>query len=534
MVNPSFQEMTGYTSEEAVGLDTLRLNGEIGSRNSQLMENALNETGHWEGELLGCRKNGQLYPRRLLVTAFRDKSGTIEQYVSIFTDLSQLKTAESQAEYFAHHDALTGLPNRSELEQTLPDALAQAAALDQVVTIALLNVDRFKSINETLGHRQGDELLVALSKRLRTLYSGERQLYRYGGDEFIVIIPGKAAMQDVLFNKLRTAVALPLILDGHPITPTASIGATIYPEQALDAPSLLRNVSAALGVAKLQGRNTWRLYDPEMNAQAFDDMVMAGQLRQAVESRELKLFLQPQFRINDGAIVGMEALLRWTHDTRGPVSPARFIPIAESSGLIVEISLWVLREACSLWAGWRDAGLNPPTIAINLSALQFQHADFLLEVKQAMQEFSIPANVLEMELTEGLIMANVDRATATMHQLVEMGVQLAIDDFGTGYSSLSYLQKFPVRKLKIDRSFVMGLGNADNRQGAAIATAVIGMGKNLNLKVIAEGVETLEQCNFLRDHGCDEVQGYLFAKPMSSADLAVLLTKLATRAPGVL
>lgn len=525
MVNPQFTAITGFAPEDVLGQHTRMLSGDIAFDDTPEKAESLEKQGHWEGEVLGRRKNGETYPRRLLVSVFRNEAGEVVQHVSIFTDLTQLKQAERQAEYLAHHDALTGLPNRAQLDLVLPSLMEQGAGQVAHVTVALLNLDRFQNVNESLGHAQGDALLMAMALRLRALFPDARHLYRYGGDEFMLVMVGNPVTQALLLSQVRAAIAPPVELGSHSIAPTASIGVASFPEHADNADALLRNVSAAMRMAKSQGRNTWRLYEPEMNASVYDDMLMAVELRHAIDLGQLQLHLQPQFRIADGALVGMEALLRWKHATRGMVSPARFIPLAESSGLIVELSAWVLREACRLWSGWRDEGLKPPAVAVNLSALQFQHPEFLQEVAQAIADFRLPPHALEMELTESLIMDGTEAAISTMHKLVEMGIHLAIDDFGTGYSSLSYLRRFPVGKLKIDRSFVMDMGRDGNKEGAVIATAVIGMAKNLKLKVIAEGVETTEQRDFLSEHGCDEVQGYLYSKPLPAEELTKLLRK---------
>jgi diguanylate cyclase (GGDEF)-like protein/PAS domain S-box-containing protein len=530
MVNPQFTAITGFSSDDVLGKHTRMLSGDVAFDDSPEKVESLDKQGHWEGEVMGRRKNGEIYPRRLLVSVFRNEAGQVVQHVSIFTDLTRLKQAESQAEYLAHHDRLTGLPNRAQLDRALPSLMEQGLGQVAAVTVALLNIDRFQNVNESLGHAQGDALLCAMAVRLRKLFPDVGHLYRYGGDEFMLVMVGNPVTQALLLSQVRAAIAQPVELGSHSIAPTASIGVASFPEHADNADALLRNVSAAMRMAKSQGRNTWRLYEPEMNASVYDDMLMAVELRHAIDLGELQLYLQPQFRIADGTLVGMEALLRWKHITRGMVSPARFIPLAESSGLIVDLSAWVLREACRLWSGWRDEGLQPPAIAVNLSALQFQHPEFLQEVAQAVADFHLPPHALEMELTESLIMDGTEAAIATMHKLVEMGIQLAIDDFGTGYSSLSYLRRFPVGKLKIDRSFVLDMGKDGNKEGAVIATAVIGMAKNLNLKVIAEGVETVEQCDFLREHGCDEVQGYLFSKPLPAVDLVNLLRARAGQA----
>ncbi len=535
-INPHLTKITGYTLADLQGQPTVVLNAGLDPAVVERARAILQTEDFWEGEVHIRRKDGTVFPARLLVCAHRGADGQVEQHVDFFTDLTRLKQAESQAEYLAIHDPVTGLPNRARLEQDLPQYIAavqaQAAPGHHSLSLALVNLDRFKGINESFGYAQGDALLVQVAERLRGLCSDLKGLYRYGGDEFMLVLAGNPVTHALLISQVRALLAPPirLGLQEHPVSPTASIGIASYPEHAQNAEDLLHNVEAAMRIAKAHGRNTWRLYAPEMNASAYDDMLLAVDLRQAIDVGELELHLQPQFTLAQGQPVGMEALLRWTHRTRGPVSPARFIPIAESSGMIAEIGNWVLREAARIWSRWRSEGLVPLPIAVNLSAVQFQAPDFLHEVGRVLSEFDLPAGALEMELTEGTLMANTDAAVETLHQLVGKGIQIAIDDFGTGYSSLSYLRRFPVSKLKIDRSFVLDLGKHGNEGAEAIASAVIAMAKSLQLRVIAEGVETAEQRDFLKDHGCDEVQGYLYARPMSVEAATALLAQRARSA----
>lgn len=539
-INPHLTKITGYTLEDLKGQPTVVLNAGLDPAAVERARAILKSEDFWEGEMHIRRKDGTVFPARLLVCAHRGPDGRVEQHVDMFTDLTRLKKAESDAEYLATHDPVTQLPNRAKLEQDLPPSIAavqgQSASPHNSLSLALVNLDRFKGINESFGYAQGDALLVEVAERLRGISADLKGLYRYGGDEFMLVLAGNPVTHALLISQVRALLAppVPLGAQAHPVSPTASIGIASYPEHAANAEDLLHNVEAAMHMAKTQGRNTWRLYAPEMNASAYDDMLLAVDLRQAMDAGELELHLQPQFTLSHGAPVGTEALLRWTHKTRGPVSPARFIPIAESSGMIAEISHWVLREAARIWSAWRSQGLVPLPIAVNVSAVQFQAPDFLHEVGRVMSEFDLPAGSLEMELTESTLMANTDAAVELMHQLVAKGIQIAIDDFGTGYSSLSYLRRFPVGKLKIDRSFVLDLGRHGNEEAEAIASAVIAMAKSLKLRVIAEGVETVEQRDFLKAHGCDEVQGYLYARPMPVEAATALLVRRSPQAAGPL
>ncbi len=533
-INPQLTQITGYTLEDLQGKPTVMLNAGLEPAVVERARAILKTEDFWEGEMSIRRKDGSVFPARLLVCAHRGADGQVEQHVDFFTDLTRLRQAESQAEYLANHDPVTQLPNRARLEQDLPQYIAsvdaQPAAPHNSVSLALVNLDRFKGINESFGYAQGDVLLVAVAARLQGLCSDLKGLYRYGGDEFMLVLAGNPVTHALLISQVRALLAPPIRLGAqeHPVSPTASIGIASYPEHARSAEDLLHNVEAAMRIAKAHGRNTWRLYAPEMNASAYDDMLLAVDLRQAIDAGDLVLHLQPQFSLVNSEPVGMEALLRWNHKVRGPVSPARFIPIAEASGMIAEISDWVLREAARIWSRWRSNGLAPLPIAVNLSAVQFQAPDFLHEVGRVLSEFDLPAGALEMELTEGTLMANTDAAVDTLRQLVDRGIEIAIDDFGTGYSSLSYLRRFPVSKLKIDRSFVLDLGKPGNHGAEAIASAVIAMAKSLNLRVIAEGVESVEQRDFLKAHGCDEVQGYLYARPMSVEAATALLVQRAS------
>lgn len=367
LVNPAFTEMTGWLPDEVLGKPVTIFTGEPSSAAAQEMRAAVEVAHHWEGDLPGLRKSGELYPRRLLVTVTRDSTGAIEHLISMFMDQSKLKLAEAQIEYLAQHDMLTGLPNRAELERTLPERLQHAGNQGLEVTLALLNLDRFKQVNDVLGTAYGDELLVTMSTRLRTLAPAPESLYRYGGDEFVFILPGAPIANALRMAQLQSEICAPVQLGGHDMAPTASIGTASFPAHAGDAHLLLSNAAAAMRNAKASGRNTWRTYQPEMNASAHDDLVMAADLRKAIDTGQLELHFQPQYSLSTGHLVGMEALLRWSHPIRGRVSPAQFVPLAEAAGLVVDMSAWVLREACRQWSEWRDENLSPPPVAINLS-----------------------------------------------------------------------------------------------------------------------------------------------------------------------
>jgi diguanylate cyclase (GGDEF)-like protein/PAS domain S-box-containing protein len=523
--NPAFTKMTGYRPDEVIGQPITLLDMATHPENRAAALAQLKREGYWEGELLGRRKNGTIYPRKMLLAVHRNSHGEVDQYFSIFTDLTQLRNAQKQAQHLAEHEPMTGLPNRKALDRKLPELLGEASKNGGSLTLAVLNLDRFSSINASLGIAEGDTLLRAIATRLEIAFR-PGHLFHQGGDEFVVLLDGTPVSQALTVSQTLQSVGSPVALGPHTLSVSASAGLASFPAHADEASSLLRNASAALRMAKAQGGHTWRLYTPQMNASAYDDMLLAVELRAAIDKGELELYMQPQVRTVDGTVIGMEALLRWNHAQRGFVSPARFIPVAESSGLILELSTWVLNEACRLWSQWHADGLCPPPMAVNVSALQFEHPEFLDKVAETMSRFAIPSHSLVLELTEGLVMDNSETAIATMQGLVAMGVQLALDDFGTGYSSLSYLMRFPLEKLKIDRSFILNLGTASRVQSEAIVQAVVSMAKSLKLRVIAEGVETQEQKAFLFACGCDEIQGFLYYRPMPQLQVTELLRSL--------
>jgi diguanylate cyclase (GGDEF)-like protein len=417
---------------------------------------------------------------------------------------------------------LTKLPNRRRLDADLPLLVAAAKERGKSVTVAMFNFDRFKTINESFGHAEGDKLLVKLARRLKAALPQD-SLYHLGADEFVALLDGPPVGHALTVDRALAQACAKLCVGAHVLVPSASVGMASFPELAHDADLLLRNACAAVATVKARGGNAWQLYEPAMNASAQEDMLLAVELRAALDEQQLELHFQPQACIANWSLIGMEALVRWMHPTHGMISPARFIPIAEASGLIVELSRWVLDQACRSWAEWRDAGLRPPPMAVNISALQFGHPSFLGDVQRAIARHDVPPCCLVLELTESLIMEDSEAAIATMRHLAALGVRIALDDFGTGYSSLSYLTRFPFDKLKIDRSFILPIGSPDGHEGEAIVKSVISMAQALRLRVVAEGVETEEQAHFLKVHGCEDMQGYLYARPLPGTALRALL-----------
>jgi len=434
------------------------------------------------------------------------------------------KLAEDRINFMANHDALTGLPNRVLLKDRLAQALLYAQRYEHWATVVFADLDGFKLINDTLGHNMGDELLQAVAKRMVGCVRAIDTVVRLGGDEFVILLFDQPKALDTVSSvveKIQTAITEPYQIGGRELRVTSSIGVANYPDDGKDADTLLANADAAMYRAKETGRDNFQFFTPELNVRAREELVLREGLRNAVARQEFVLFYQPQIDLPQRRIFAVEALLRWNHPTLGLVPPAKFIPMAEQSGLIVQIGDFVLHEACRQNKKWQDAGLPPVTVCVNVSARQFEERTFVDRVASALHKSGLDAQYLELELTESLLMQDVDHAVATMAELQDIGVQLSIDDFGTGYSSLSALKTFPVARLKIDRTFIKDLpANAHDR---AVTTAVISLGKKLNLRVIAEGVETEEQIEFLRDNDCDELQGFHFSKPLPAVDFEKLL-----------
>ena len=434
------------------------------------------------------------------------------------------KQAEDRIQFMANHDALTGLPNRTLLKDRLEQALLHAQRYDRWVTVVFIDLDNFKFVNDSLGHNAGDELLKVVAGRMVESVRETDTVVRLGGDEFVVLLvdqPKNADIVTATLQKLRSAIAEGVRLEGHDLRVTGSIGIANYPNDGTDADALLASADAAMYRAKEIGRDNFQFYTPELNTKVHEKFLLQEELRNAVVRSEFVLIYQPQVDLRTGRIFAVEALIRWQHPTQGLVSPIKFIPMAEESGLIVPIGDWVLREACRQNRAWQDAGLPLVTMCVNVSARQFREKSLISGVVNALSESGLEARYLELELTESLIMQDVEQAVATMKELQRLGVQLSIDDFGTGYSSLAALKTFPVARLKIDKSFIDDLPSNENDR--AVASAVILLGQKLNLRVIAEGVETDEQVAFLRENNCDEMQGYHFSRPIPPQEIAKLL-----------
>ncbi len=518
-VNPAFTVLTGYTAEEALGQEPSFLkSGAHDAHFYQTLWNTILSGAVWRGEITNRRKDGTPYVEEMTITPVRSDKGEITQFIAIKVDITDRKTAEEQVKFLAYYDALTGLPNRTLFRDRLSKALASARRRKEKVALQFLDLDRFKTINDSLGHSVGDLLLKEVAERLKKWAREQDTVARLGGDEFVVVLTALMDIGDaaVAADRILKAMTPDCIVQGHLLSISCSLGISVFPDNGREPETLLKNADAAMYCAKEQGRNNFQFFTQEMNVQAVERMTLENSLRVALERNELFLVYQPQMDIATGQITGAEALLRWQHPVLGLVPPDKFIPIAENSGLIIPIGEWVLKTACVQARQWQDEGLPAIPVAVNVSAIQLRHNRFLQVVEKVLDEAGLRSQYLELELTEGLLFSNADLTLSLLQELSEMGLKLSIDDFGTGYSSLSYLRHFPVCKLKIDRSFVQAM--TVNSDDAAITSTIINMGKSLNLTVIAEGVENEEQMSFLRDHGCDEIQGYYFSRPLAVAD----------------
>ena len=463
-------------------------------------------------------KSGKIFDR--YSAPLVDSKGRYRGRIWYFRDITDRKVAEERIQFLAYYDALTGLPNRTLLQDRLAKALAGASRRNDKVALLFLDLDGFKIINDSLGHSVGDLLLKQIADRLKRFSRDQDTVARLGGDEFLIVLSDVKDIPDaaVAAERLMDAMTGGFVVQGHPLSVSCSLGISIFPEHGVDGETLIKNADAAMYSAKDNGRNNIQLFTDQMNAQAVERLALESSLRRALEKKELFLVYQPQMDVATGKITGLEALLRWQHPELGLVPPDRFIRIAENSGLIIPIGEWVLRAACSQARRWQDEGIPAVVVAVNVSAVQFRQPGFCELIKRVLEETGLAPQYLGLELTEGLLLADADVTFAVLQDLKAMGLSLAIDDFGTGYSGFSYLRHFWVSKLKIDRSFIRDV--AVNPDDAAITAAIISMAKSLRLKAVAEGVENEAQMSFLRAHHCDEIQGYYFSRPLTAEKAA--------------
>jgi len=482
-----------------------------------------NRTGHLPSDSILIRRNGSEVPIEDSVSPIRNREREVIGAVIVFRDVSAARAMSEQIAHSAEHDFLTGLPNRLLLNDRVSQAIALGQRHSYQVAVLFLDIDGFKHINDSLGHAIGDKLLQSISERLVGCIRAVDTVSRQGGDEFVMLLPAVENAQDAALaaRRMLAAIAEAHNIDNHDLHVTASIGISVYPEDGLDVATLIQNADTAMYQAKENGRQSYQFFEVAMNVRAVERQSIEESLRRAVERNEFVLHYQPKINLRTRAITGAEALIRWTHPTRGAVSPAQFIPIAEDCGLILPIGDWVLREACTQARAWVDAGLPAVSMAVNVSAMQFQHEEFLKGVFDILKETGFDPHYLEVEVTESALMKRAEVTALVLQILRAGGVKVAIDDFGTGYSSLSYLRKFPLDALKIDQSFVRQITTTPEE--TTIVSAIISMAQSLNLRIVAEGVETAEELAFLEARECEEAQGYYFSKPVPAEQFAALL-----------
>ncbi len=523
-VNKAFERITGYSRDEVIGHTPRMLRS--GHHEPGFYERVWHEIcggRTYRDVFINRRKDGSLYYEQATIAPLRDESGSISYFVSTGRDITDRLATEERLRHLAEHDALTGLAIRPRLLQQIDTAIQAGAPL----AVMIIDLDRFQRVNDTFGPVASDEVVQEFANRLRTLAAPRMMLARLGGDEFAGLLAPIADHEEaaVFADRLEAAVLDPFMVLGHELFLTISVGISLYPEDGTDAQSLLKNAGSALDQAKLRGGNTYEFYVAEMNARSLDRLTLEARLRRALQRDEFALFYQPQIDVTTGSIIGVEALMRWRQESGAIVLPSGFVPLLEETGLIIPTGEWAVRTALQQIAAWRHAGLGDTRISVNISARQFRQRAFLATLSEALAQYPQSEGVLELELTESVVMEGAQSAIDMLATISDMGVRLTIDDFGTGYSSLSYLRRFPINALKIDQSFVTDI--TQQGDGGAITAAIITLAHELSLDVIAEGVETEYQLLFLRNHHCDVAQGFLLGRPLPADDLTELLARRA-------
>lgn len=520
-VNPAFTRITGYSDEEMRGKSPGVLQSD--RHDERFYDSrwaAVRENGHWTGEVWNRRRDGNVLPMMETITACVDRDGNLSNYIIVLVDISEMRDAQTLIKFLAYHDPLTGLPNRIVAREHFDILVESANASDELIAVICFDIDRFKLINDSIGHAIGDQVLKILAGRFLSSLGEADKITRQGGDEFLLIAGGIKSLDQAasIAQMIIELVEQELSVDGQRLSISASLGIALYPLHGESLDGLLQSAENALYQAKKDGGNSYRFFTEDMGRSAVRKLEMQTLLRAALANRELQVFYQPKVELRSGRIIGAEALLRWRNPRLGNVSPAEFIPCAEETGLIHPIGEWVLRSVCSQIREWREDGLGDIHVSVNLSGHQFMDRSIGERIESAIHSNDIPARLIELEITESILMGNVHNAVSVLRALKGIGLSISLDDFGTGYSSLSYLKNLPIDILKIDKSFVDEVHS--NSYDAAIALTIIALSRNLGLQVIAEGVENEEQYDFMYEHGCDLIQGFYISKPLPAADFA--------------
>ena len=524
LVNKTYEKIMGFSEEEVLGVDTINVGTQLHSHSFfRNLVSVLKERGYWQGELINKRKNGEKFPTWYSISQVLNSDGQPENYIAIFSDISERKKSRERIDFLAHHDSLTELPNRALLNDRLEMAINTAKRRSEKVGLLFIDLDRFKNINDSLGHAAGDQVLRQTAARLSAAIRTDDTVARLGGDEFVVLLPrvrDERSLAEVAI-KLREQLLLPYILEDMPLHLSPSIGIAVYPDDGDTPSTLIKNADAAMYLAKEKGRNNYQFYTPVLNARTLDRLKLEYDLRSALEQGQFELHYQPQIIAGSKQLYGAEALVRWRHPERGLVPPNHFIPLAEEIGLIIPLGSWVIAEAARQVNAWQQAGIADLVISVNISALQFHQAGFLAEVQSLLAVAGTKPSSIELELTESMLMSDMEVSIQVLQAFRDLGYRIAIDDFGTGFSCLNYLRRLPANILKIDQSFVRDM----NSDGAslAIVSSIIRLAQSLGMETIAEGVETAEECAILADQGCRLMQGYHFSKPLPPAQFETWL-----------
>jgi len=519
-LNPAFEEMFGYRKDELIGKTPMFIKTQKEDEVFyEQMWHKLRYTNRWTGRVYNKTKKGDIIPVWLTISVVRDKQGEIQNYVGIYTDLSEIIASQEKAEYLAYHDSLTNLPNRAYLDMHIQDMISIASKSNQQIAVLFIDLDRFKVINDTLGHSVGDAMLIEIGQRIRAIIDKDTLFARIGGDEFVIVVlhPKAKSKAIELAQRVLEVVRKPIKAYSYHLNTSASIGIALYPDNAKDKQELLQYADAAMYAAKESGKDTFQLYNTKLSLDVKDRLNIEQELSNALENREFYLYYQPQYDLQKGKIVGVEALLRWENKNLGFVSPNEFIEIAEETGTIVSIGYYVIEEACRAYMRWKELGYKLDTISVNVATIQFREDDFVDKVKDIFAKTGMNPSNVEVEITERFIMEFSIQKLSIIQELRDLGCHISIDDFGTGYSSMNYLKKLPLDTIKIDKSFIDDVPS--NTHDIVVTKAIIALSKNLGYQVIAEGIETQEQEEFLKENGCDIGQGYYFAKPMSEDGL---------------